>query len=947
MLSTTTTEHAQRRGPSGRALMALFCGHRALCGLLLLGVCVRAAGPPADAAPRETRDQLRKALNAGAYDQAVPLLQQLLEWFKDSRQAGLQRDLEQFRFQLGLCHYLTGSFAESGKAFEEYLGKYRNGSHAAAAAVFLGDGLRFSSQLDPAIQQYETARRSYEYNDDWTTDILCSMARCRLAKEDWNGAIALLREVYRLAPDETRANWAATLIGTAYLKELRLDEVYRLVPYLLQGDSPAARSVAFSVAALEAGDALFADERYRDALWVYRLVYPRAEIESRTRRLVRDLKEDVADLREEPGAYRELLRAQEAFSEAEAELKALSQLPDYETELRHRIARSYMEIRRYREARALFLELRSQLPPEQAEEPLYLAFHCSTQLKPWDRAVELGLDYMKAYPKGAFYDTVSLAVAQMYGTLKDWPRTLAVLDEALRVHPEHENAAECLFLLGYASFMEEEFADAVRWLKQLQARFPTHDRVEESTYWLGMALLFSRSYEDALRLFEGYAEQFPQSPYLEDVEYRRAVCEYGLSRFDEAGRHFAEFVARRPQSDLAGEVFMMMADRAAAQGQLQPAVGFYRQAVDGKLNIELYNYCCFRAGEMLADLQDFAGLVTHFRAYIDRQRDGSNVPLAVYWLARGLWQQGLQPEAMTYLLDAVDRYGRDPQAMGVDLILEEWVSRSKTLPPVVAKEAWRQLGERLIKARQESCLALQLRLERVFLYSPEITDKAREIILAALLREDVIPQASQGVLEFLLAEAPKQGHPELAELAARQIVQAFPETDAVLPARMVLAEQARERQDYAAAEEQYKTVREVFATSPEAGRALVRLGDLYLQQRRYGDADRCFKDALGVREWRGPLWPEALYGRGECARLQRQFAVATAFYERIYVLYGNYRDWCAKAYLARARCLLQLQDDAKARETLAEMLADPELAAAPEGAEAKELMGRFERRTAP
>jgi TolA-binding protein len=929
-------------GPLGRARFV-----PRFCLLLFTAFCLRCLAAPSDAAPRETRDLLRKALNAGAYDQAVPLIQQLIEWFKDSRQVSLQRDLEQLRFQLGLCHYLTGSFADSEKSFGEYLSKYRVGSHAAAAAVFLGDGLRFSNQLDPALKQYESARRSYEYNADWTADILCSMARCRLAKENWGEAIPLLREVYHLAPDETRADWAAALICTAYLKELRLEEVYRLVPYLLQADAPAARSVAFNVAALEAGDALFADERYRDALWVYRLVTARSVIEERTRRLVRDLKADVEDLREAPGSYRELLRAQEALSEAAAELKALSQLPDYESELHHRIARSYMEVRRFREARVLFLHLRSQLPPEQAEEPLYLAFHCSTQLSPWDRAIELGNEYMKAYPKGAFYDTVSLAVGQMYGTLKDWPRVLAVLGEALRVHPEHENAAECLFLLGYASFMEEQFPAAVRWLKDLGARFPLHERVEESTYWLGMALLFNRAYEDALRLFETYAEQFPKSPYLEDVEFRRAVCEYGLSRFEEAARHFAEFVARRPQSDLTGEVFMMMADMAGAEGRLQAAVELYRQASDGKLNAELYNHCCFRAGEMLADLQDFVGLVDHFRAYIERRREDSNLPLAVYWIGRGLWQQGRQQEAMASLLEAVDQYGRDPGVVGVDLILEEWVNRSKTLTPAVAKEAWREFGERLVRARQESCLTLQLRLERIFLYHPEITDKAREILLGTLLREDAVAHASPGVLEFLMQEAPRQGHPEIAQAAARQTVQAFAETDSVLPARMVLAEAAMQRQDFAAAEDQLKTVREVFASSLEAGRALVMLGNLYLQQRRFGDADRCFRDVLGVREWRGPLWPEALYGRGECARAQRQFAAATAFYERIYVLYSSYRDWCAKAYLVRAQCLLQLQEEAKANETLTEMLAHEDLANSLEAAAAKELLGRLERRATP
>jgi len=50
---------------------------------------------------------------------------------------------------------------------------------------------------------------------------------------------------------------------------------------------------------------------------------------------------------------------------------------------------------------------------ELAEEVLYLAFTCSTQIDPWDKAFELGAEYMEQYPKGEYYDTVSLTMGQI------------------------------------------------------------------------------------------------------------------------------------------------------------------------------------------------------------------------------------------------------------------------------------------------------------------------------------------------------------------------------------------------------------------------------------------------------------------------------------------------------------------------------------------------------
>jgi TolA-binding protein len=532
----------------------------------------------------------------------------------------------------------------------------------------------------------------------------------------------------------------------------------------------------------------------------------------------------------------------------------------------------------------------------------------------------------------------------MYAIEKDWPKVIDVLTNALEVSPKHENIAECMFLIGYASFMEELYPDAIKWLSDLNTNYPGHDRVEEATYWLGMAYLFNTNYAEALRTFEGFIADFPNSPYREDATFRSAVCQYGLSEFRESERSLNAFVAAYPESALLGEAYMMQADVAGNFGELRAAVDRYAQALNHDLNIELYNYCNFRSAEMLQDLEDFSGIIAHFKRYIQDNRDGANIPLALYWIAKAMWQMGDQREAMDFLLKSVTTYGQDRTALGIDMLLEEWVSRSKNLPPAVAKEAWRDFGALLVKARKEDSRSLTLRLEHIFLFNPDLTDRARDVILDSIVAEDSISDASPSILEFILDEAPGRGKPQLARMAAETIVRDFPETDYVIAARMLLAEKAIEDEEYHVAEEHLNVIKDVFATSPEAAKALIMLGNMYLRQHKFAAADASFKRVLGVREWRGPLWPEAIYGRGECARLQRQYPKAAAFYERIYLLYSHYKTWAAKAYLQRANCLLRLQEDSKAREVLAEFLANEELADAPEADEARELMKRFERR---
>jgi TolA-binding protein len=100
---------------------------------------------------------------------------------------------------------------------------------------------------------------------------------------------------------------------------------------------------------------------------------------------------------------------------------------------------------------------------------------------------------------------------------------------------------------------------------------------------------------------------------------------------------------------------------------------------------------------------------------------------------------------------------------------------------------------------------------------------------------------------------------------------------------------------------------------------------------------------LGVKGWRNS-WPEALYGLGLCSEARREWLKATAYYERIYVMYSNYRAWAAKAYLRRAECLVKAYQDKQAKETLAEMLAQEELKAFPEYAQAEKLRNQMEAR---
>lgn len=904
---------------------------------IILGVAFSAPNALAQdgaSSPREARFNASKAMSQGAFADAIVYLQQLVDWYGTSKKDSTLVQMEMVYFNLGTCHFLLGQFSEARTAFSEYLKKYRTGMQARQADIYIADSYRFEEKFGDALKRYRTILRTYELGADLKADVLMSMSRCYLAQDKWNKAIPVLRQLYQSAPDFARRNWAASLLTTAFLKEFQLPKVYRLIPYLLLPNSFASRSVAFNMAALEAGDALFGEEKYRDALWVYRLVYPHDVLVARSQQYLEKLQKKADILKRSPEEPRSLMRVQEEIGEVEASIKALEGIENYDMELYFRMARAYMEIARFREARELFLYLHGIAPEPRANEALFFAFQCSLRVQPWDRAIEIGLDYMTKYPAGEYYDDVSIMVGQIYAKEEDWPKVIEVLTKALEVSPKHTQAAECMFLIGYANFMEEKFEESVGWFQKMNTTFPGNPRENDGTYWIGMGLMFQQKFDEAAPAFDKVLARTGENPYVMDARFRRAVCDFGVSKFKEADERFTTFVADYPTNTITGEAWMMLGDIAGARADLPSAVNDYKRVASFDVNIEFYNYSMFRVGEMLNELRDFHGMIGHFKEYINRNREGSNIPMAIYWIGSAMKNLGEQRGALEFFRDAVEKYGVDRKALGIDLILEEWVGQGKSAEKAVAESCWADLAAVQKRAEASGKATLSLRLKRVMLYQPGIGDERRDQLLSELVRAENITNASSGVLELMMDEAQKRKDRDLATKVANAIIKTFPETDSALQARMTLARFAIADDDYKVAIKHLTLVKEVYASSPEAAEALLMLGDLQQKTGKYKEADESYKSILAVREWKGPLWPAALYGRGECARAQRNYEQASAYYERIYVMYGKFTQWSAKAYLARADCLNRLSLYNKAAETLQEMVSQPEMKSLPEYADA-------------
>jgi TolA-binding protein len=133
-----------------------------------------------------------------------------------------------------------------------------------------------------------------------------------------------------------------------------------------------------------------------------------------------------------------------------------------------------------------------------------------------------------------------------------------------------------------------------------------------------------------------------------------------------------------------------------------------------------------------------------------------------------------------------------------------------------------------------------------------------------------------------------------------------------------------------------------FPMLSDAAAVQKQLGDTYRLMKRYDEAIAAYNKLLSVKEWRGSLWPEALYWIGICEMERDNARPAFAYFQRVYVLYESHAEWVAKAYLQSAECLVKLGQTADAIKTYREMLGKEVLAGRPELETAKQALARLE-----
>jgi tetratricopeptide (TPR) repeat protein len=339
------------------------------------------------------------------------------------------------------------------------------------------------------------------------------------------------------------------------------------------------------------------------------------------------------------------------------------------------------------------------------------------------------------------------------------------------------------------------------------------------------------------------------------------------------------------------------------------------------------DYATLQVGRIYEQLEQFKEMEDWFTQYLDKYGLKGDYTQAIYRKGFAQQAQGRSREAIDTYWQAIEKFGNDPKAMGIDIIIDAYCEEGRSVPGIQPLEIIRSAA---LTAEQQNERTRALRFHRAL---AQLDRAATPPVLTAA----DVPLASPAVLLWM-SQVLEKLNPALAESAARAAIDNFGPTQWTGEAFLKLANFAYERRDWQQAENGFNKAIRTSPMNTVAARATMRLGDVKRAQGHFEEAVKRYGEVLQVKEWKGELWPEAIYFIGESLRDQNKEKEAYAYYQRIYVLYPHYKEWTAKAYLRCAEISekLGLKDDAV--RTLGEMLANQSLRSTSEYLSAEERL---------
>lgn len=562
--------------------------------------------------------------------------------------------------------------------FERYEAEYPAGDLLADVLMFKGDALRGLGKFEDSVKAHErllVPPLVLNLQESKRLDALDKVVASYYVLRNWEKGQPWFLEQMRTSVNPVKQAQAAAALIEAYIGQGKFDDARKLLPYIVT-ESPPRYSLQLNIALLEAGDKLSDAGRISEASLYYYLVLTLDEILAYQTNRLANIRSQLNLLEITAGESDRATELRAEVYNIEQTIAALREIPSYTAELQVRMARNYVLTERNWEAFWAYDRLMQEYPDHPAiEDFTYAAFSQAVVLGLTELVQRIGEMYEKNPNFKSYGRDIAVRMAEFYLEGGQTDRFFDYSHEFIAENPDDEYCSQFVFMMGSAYVNQERYDEMIEDFNQLLNRYPGKAMLDGVNYWLGLGNLFNRNYGKAKEYFETVVTNYPVSPYAEDAFYRASVADFGLENFEGALNRFLQFTADNPDSPLRGEAEFFLGDLYSILGNSDEAIKHYALVDLNSDNLSFIRNAAFLSADIYETHGRYEEMQKVIERFIERHGRRGEHSEALFILGRALGAQNKFAEMDAAFWKAVDSFGNNREASGVDEILAYYPSR--------------------------------------------------------------------------------------------------------------------------------------------------------------------------------------------------------------------------------------------------------------------------------
>ena len=502
--------------------------------------------------------------------------------------------------------------------------------------------------------------------------------------------------------------------------------------------------------------------------------------------------------------------------------------------------------------------------------------------------------------------------------LSEYPQAIAGFENLLSEFPFSAYTPDGTLRKGICHYYEQDVEPARKTLTAYTERYPDGDSIDQAYYFLGEVESLAGYLELAINYFKK-ADQLTTSQDVHDgVAFRIGELYESLKQYQKMLDHFVAYTERFDEKGQLTEALLQIGRAYEFLNQPTEMLALYRKSISRFANdpnnfgvdalIEAYTE------KYISNLRQLKRTVE----FLDQIRDDLAFRKLMVSDRGALFEEFYNNPDI--IQDLYNDLRKDP---AFNLGLMEDLSPIEPIS-IIYRE---QLGK-YPKDTPETYFR-----QKLIHYQSKDQAIAESRMLMGLYRNDIVLDPTTPYDEsFLNIASPRlllyvadyfrEKDIERSVSVWNKLLERFAGDDAAIVAYIRLAdyhetggrtEQALQNLDAAA---------NAFPWSPKLPMITLRQGELLTRLGRTEEAREKYQYILRIPDWRGVLHARALFQTGQAFMADSDYSAAHGFFERTFLGYSHFSDWCARAYLADAEALIKMGDPESAGATLDEAIAE-------------------------